>query len=304
MLDTFPPVTLTVSSFFKQEGDKLRDDDLYKFLQDLKRPSPVLKRLKCIRGSLKLDISVAPEPLKHCLTPELAKLIPFPDLKTRPTKEILEFHSKEPLIANYQFRNLLYVCPKDLNFTNRQGERARNIAVKVQFRDGLKNLKVLSGKSSCPEMMDEVCSAVTYHNKSPDFYEEVKVKLPSNLREQHHLLFTFYHISCQGQRKDQQSTELIVGYSWIPIIKDGSSLQVSRFSCGISATIVGRLVNSTRFIFTQKSNVEKYFFYIFHGFKNHEIWISKFNFLCQKTTYFSFQSINFRDSLKKSNLNF
>ena len=228
LLDTFPPVTLTVSSFFKQESDKLRDDDLYKFLQDLKRPSPVLKRLKCIRGSLKLDISVAPEPLKHCLTPELAKLIPFPDLKTRPTKEILEFHSKEPLIANYQFRNLLYVCPKDLNFTNRQGERARNIAVKVQFRDGLKNLKVLSGKSSCPEMMDEVCSAVTYHNKSPDFYEEVKVKLPSNLREQHHLLFTFYHISCQGQRKDQQSTELIVGYSWIPIIKDGSSLQVSR----------------------------------------------------------------------------
>ena len=228
LLDTFPPVTLTVSSFFKQEGDKLRDDDLYKFLQDLKRPSPVLKRLKCIRGSLKLDISVAPEPLKHCLTPELAKLIPFPDLKTRPTKEILEFHSKEPLIANYQFRNLLYVCPKDLNFTNRQGERARNIAVKVQFRDGLKNLKVLSGKSSCPEMMEEVCSAVTYHNKSPDFYEEVKVKLPSNLREQHHLLFTFYHISCQGQRKDQQSTELIVGYSWIPIIKDGSSLQVNR----------------------------------------------------------------------------
>ena len=199
LLDTFPPVTLTVSSFFKQEGDKLRDDDLYKFLQDLKRPSPVLKRLKCIRGSLKLDISVAPEPLKHCLTPELSKLIPFPDLKTRPTKEILEFSSKEPLIANYQFRNLLYVCPKDLNFTNRAGERARNIAVKVQFMDGLKGLKVLYGKSSCPEMTDEVCSAVAYHNKSPDFYEEVKVKLPSNLREQHHLLFTFYHISCQGQ---------------------------------------------------------------------------------------------------------
>ncbi len=56
----------------------MRDDDLYKFLQDLKRPSPVLKRLKCIRGTLKLDISVAPEQSKHCYTPELAKLIPFP----------------------------------------------------------------------------------------------------------------------------------------------------------------------------------------------------------------------------------
>ena len=57
------------------------------------------------------------------------------------------------------------------------------------------------------------CSAVTYHNKSPDFYEEVKVKLPSNLRDYHHILFTFYHISCQGQRKDQSSTEFPVGYT-------------------------------------------------------------------------------------------
>lgn len=215
LLDTFPPVTLTVSSFFKQEGDKLRDDDLYKFLQDLKRPSPVLKRLKCIRGTLKLDISVAPEQIKHCLTPELAKLIPFPDLKSRPTKEILEFSARDVMLANYQFRNLLYVCPKDLNFTNRSGERARNIAVKIQFmgEDGHKGMRVIYGKSSCPEMTNEMYSAVTYHNKSPDFYEEIKIKLPSNLRDFHHILFTFYHISCQGQRKDQQSTELPVGYT-------------------------------------------------------------------------------------------
>jgi hypothetical protein len=215
MLDSFPPVTLTVSSFFKQEADKLRDDDMYKFLQDLKRPSPVLKRLKCIRGTLKLDISVAPENLKHSLTPELAKLIPFPDLKSRPTKEILEFSPRELLMPNYQFRNLLYICLKDLNFTNRSGERARNIAVKVQFmgEDGHKGMKVIFGKSSCPETTNEMYSAVTYHNKSPDFYEEVKVKLPSNMREHHHILFTFYHISCQGQRKEQMSTELPVGYT-------------------------------------------------------------------------------------------
>ena len=230
MLDNFPPVTLTVSSFFKQESDKLRDEDLYKFLIDLKRPSPVLKRLKCIRGTLKLDISVAPEQMKHCLTTELTKLIPFPDTKSRPTKEIMEIRSKEAFQANYQFRNLLYVCPKDLNFTNRSGERARNIAVKIQFmgEDGHKGLKVIYGKSSCPEMTNEVYSAVTYHNKSPDFYEEVKLKLPSNLREAHHILFTFYHISCQGQRKDQQSTELPVGYTWVPILSRDGSLRTGR----------------------------------------------------------------------------
>ena len=57
----------------------------------------------------------------------------FSDTKTRPTKEIVEFPPREVLVPNYQFRNLLYICPKDLNFTNRSGERARNIAVKVQF---------------------------------------------------------------------------------------------------------------------------------------------------------------------------
>ena len=71
----------------------MRDDDLYKFLQDLKRPSPVLKRLKCIRGTLKLDISVAPEQSKHCYTPELAKLIPFPvKFSSLPSTLFFTFH--------------------------------------------------------------------------------------------------------------------------------------------------------------------------------------------------------------------
>lgn len=56
----------------------MKDEDLYKFLLDLKRPSSALKKLKCIRGTLKLDIAVAPEQTKNCFTPELAKLIPFP----------------------------------------------------------------------------------------------------------------------------------------------------------------------------------------------------------------------------------
>jgi hypothetical protein len=46
----FKPVTLTVNSFFKQEGEKLKDEDLYRFLLDLKRLTSTLKRLKCIPG--------------------------------------------------------------------------------------------------------------------------------------------------------------------------------------------------------------------------------------------------------------
>ena len=50
LLSHFKPVTLTVNSFFKQEGEKLEDEDLYRFLLDLKRPTSTLKRLKCIPG--------------------------------------------------------------------------------------------------------------------------------------------------------------------------------------------------------------------------------------------------------------
>ena len=35
-----------------QEGDKLSDEDLYKYLIDIKRPANVLKKLKCIPGKL------------------------------------------------------------------------------------------------------------------------------------------------------------------------------------------------------------------------------------------------------------
>ncbi len=88
-------------------------------------------------------------------------------MKARPTKEILEFPPRELLQPNYHFRNLLYVCPKELNFTNRSGERARNIAVKVQLMgdDDSLGLKVIYGKSSCPEFTTEAYTAVTYHNK-------------------------------------------------------------------------------------------------------------------------------------------
>ena len=33
--------------------------------------------------------------------------------------------------------------------------------------------------------------------RQPDFYEEVKVELPAKLTDKHHLLFTFYQVSCQ-----------------------------------------------------------------------------------------------------------
>ncbi|XP_068201997.1 dedicator of cytokinesis protein 7 isoform X2 [Palaemon carinicauda] len=231
-LDSFRPVTLTVSSFFKQEGDKLKDDDLYKFLADLKRPSNQLKK-KCLPGLLKLDISPVRDQPKYCLTSELVRLHPYPADETedeedkdyekcRPIKEVVEFPPREIYVPHYSYRNLLFVSPKDLNFNNRPGS-ARNIAVKIQFMAGEEEhaaMCVIYGKSSCPEFATEAYTAVTYHNKSPDFYDEFKIKLPPVLGDQHHLLFTFYHISCQ-KKNEEKTIETPVGYTWLPVYRDG-----------------------------------------------------------------------------------
>ncbi|XP_072019097.1 dedicator of cytokinesis protein 7-like isoform X1 [Amphiura filiformis] len=223
-LQTFHPVTITVSSFFKQESDRLTDEDLFKFLADLKRPTSVLKRLKCIPGSLKLDISPIPENPPYCLTPDLQQVEPYPDLRTRPTREIQEFPSRDVYVPHNTYINTLYVYPKCLNFSNRAGS-ARNIAVKLQFmagEDPTTALQCIMGKSSCPEFSRHAYSAVTYHNRSPDFYEEIKIKLPADLDDRHHLLFTFYHISCQT-KKDAKDipVETPIGYTWLPCMKDG-----------------------------------------------------------------------------------
>lgn len=49
--------------------------------------------------------------------------------------------------------------------------------------------------------------------RSPDFYEEVKLSLPARLTERHHLLFTFYHISCQQKQNQSGNCETLIGYS-------------------------------------------------------------------------------------------
>ncbi|XP_034047220.1 dedicator of cytokinesis protein 7-like isoform X1 [Thalassophryne amazonica] len=230
---TFRPATLTVTNFFKQEGDRLSDEDLYKFLADMRRPSSVLRRLRPVTAQLKIDISPAPDSPHYCLSPELLHVKPYPDLRVRPTKEVLEFPARYLYTPHTTYRNLLYVYPQSLNFSSRQGS-VRNIAVKAQFmagEDSSQALPVIFGKSSCVEFMSEAYTPVIYHNKSPEFYEEIKMKIPANLTDNHHLLFTFYHISCQP--KQNTPLETPVGYTWILLMQHGR-LRTGSFSLPVS----------------------------------------------------------------------
>uniref|UniRef100_A0A803WDI0 Dedicator of cytokinesis 8 n=1 Tax=Ficedula albicollis TaxID=59894 RepID=A0A803WDI0_FICAL len=229
----FKPTSLSLGTFFKQEGDRLSDEDLYKFLADFKRSSSLQRRIKTLPGTLKVEISPAPENIGYCLTPELLPLKPFSENRNRPHKEILEFPIREVYVPHTIYRNLLYVYPQRLNFANRLSS-GRNITIKIQFmcgEDPSCAMPVIFGKSSGPEFVQEIYTAITYHNKSPDFYEEVKIKLPAKLTEKHHLLFTFYHISCQP--KQGASVETLLGYSWLPILLN-DRLQTGHYSLPVA----------------------------------------------------------------------
>lgn len=229
-ISVFKPATITISTIFKQEGDRLSDEDLLKFLYDIKKTSTPQRRIKTIPGSIKLDMSPVHDTPQACLSTELIPLVPVAEKNIRPIKEVLEFPSSEVYVPHNIYRNLLYVYPQRLNFVNRLTS-ARNITIKIQFmsgEDSSSSLPVIFGKSSGPEFIHEVYTPVTYHNKSPDFYEEVKIALPARLTERHHLLFTFFHISCQQKQNQSGNCETLIGYSWLPMVHN-DRLQAGQF---------------------------------------------------------------------------
>ncbi|KAL6458828.1 hypothetical protein MHYP_G00323000 [Metynnis hypsauchen] len=214
--------TITVTNFFKQEGERLSDEDLFKFLADSKRTSNIQRRSKTITGCLKLEVTPSPETVMPCLSPELIPIKPASDKNVRPIKEVLEFPASDVYVPHSIYRNLLYVYPQRLIIGNRLTS-ARNITIKIQFMSGEDAscaMPVIFGKSSGPEFVSEIYTPVTYHNRTPDFYEEVKIRLPARLTERHHLLFSFFHISCQQKQNQSGSVETLIGYSWLPILNN------------------------------------------------------------------------------------
>ncbi|XP_017855271.1 dedicator of cytokinesis protein 7 [Drosophila busckii] len=231
VIENFRPITMTINSFFKQEADKMKDEDMYKLLPELKRPSS-MKKYKCIPGSIKLEISPYLDDVTNAVTPELAKIQPYSAEATRPVKEILEFSPLPIYNPHYTYRNLLFVSPKELNFSSRAGS-ARNIAIRVQLMAGETPndaVNAIFGKSSCPEYATEAFTSVNYHNKCPSFYDEIKIALPASIKQHHHLLFTIYHVSCQKKPNEfQAAVETPIGYTWLPLLEDGK-LRVGEFN--------------------------------------------------------------------------
>lgn len=160
----------------------------------------------------------------------MAPLRPFPiPPKAEPTIEVTEFTgtNERDVYPFTTFVNHLFVYPLMLSFDSQKiFSRARNIAVVVELRDSdgekSKPLECIYGRPGQGKLISRISCPVLHHNTSPTWYEEIKIRLPLSITAQHHLLFSFVHVSCNiTKKKDLDPIETAVGYAWLPLLSKG-----------------------------------------------------------------------------------
>nr|CAD7194888.1 unnamed protein product [Timema douglasi] len=188
-----------------------------------------MSRLTVVPGWLKIKVEQIKELPKNSLTTSLSPLKEFPvPPKNEPTWELMEFEgdSEKDVHPYTTYVNHLYVYPRSLSFdTQKTFTRARNLACVVELRasdeEGAHSLCNIYGRPGGPLFVSQCFCTVLHHSTVPTWYEEVKMKLPIHIHTKHHLLFTFYHISCEPSKKRESGIESCVGYSWLPLLHKG-----------------------------------------------------------------------------------
>ncbi|KAM4612252.1 dedicator of cytokinesis protein 11 isoform 2-T2 [Polymixia lowei] len=233
------------SPLYRQDSSKISTEDIIKLLADIRKPEK--SKLQTIPGQLNVTIECVPPDFSNTVTSSYIPVKPFEEGCERVSVEMEEFLPEEAKY-NYPFtsyKNHLYIYPQLLKYDNQKTfAKARNIAVCVQFRDSDEEaampLKCIYSKPGESLFTSSAYAAVLHHNQSPEFYDEIKIELPVHVHEKHHILFTFYHISCEfsskTNTKKREGVEALVGYSWTPLLKDGR-MQSIELQLPVSATL-------------------------------------------------------------------
>ncbi|ERE91629.1 dedicator of cytokinesis protein 9 [Cricetulus griseus] len=220
------------SAVYRQDSNKLSNDDMLKLLADFRKPEKMAK-LPVILGNLDITIDNVSSDFPNYLNSSYIPMRQFETCSKSPiTFEVEEF---VPCIPKHTqpytvYSNHLYVYPKYLKYDSQKSfAKARNIAICIEFKDSDEEdsqpLKCIYGRPGGPVFTRSALAAVLHHQQNPEFYDEIKIELPTQLHEKHHLLLTFFHVSCdnstKGSTKRKDAVETQVGYSWLPLLKDG-----------------------------------------------------------------------------------
>uniref|UniRef100_A0A663N6P9 Dedicator of cytokinesis 10 n=1 Tax=Athene cunicularia TaxID=194338 RepID=A0A663N6P9_ATHCN len=219
------------SPLFRQESSKISMEDLIKLIAEYRRAEKISK-IQTIPGCLEIAVDCVPLEHPNCVTSSFIPIKPFNDIKEhQPTVEVEEFIQESTKYSRpYRvYKNQIYVYPKHLKYDSQKYfNKARNITVCIEFKssdeEGAKPLKCIYGKPGGPLFTTAAYTAVLHHSQNPDFYDEVKIELPTQLHKKHHILFSFYHVTCdinaKANAKKKEALETPVGYAWLPLLKD------------------------------------------------------------------------------------
>ncbi|XP_043966224.1 dedicator of cytokinesis protein 9 isoform X4 [Gambusia affinis] len=239
------------SALYRQDSSKLSDEDMFKLLTDFRKPEKMAK-LPVLLGNLDVTIdNVAPD-VPNCVT---TSYIPVRNFEQNGSgSALLEVEEFVPCIAKCAqpftiYKNHLYVYPKHLKYDGQKSfAKARNIAVCVEFKDSDEDeaqpLKCIYGRPGGPLFTKQAYAAVLHHQHNPEFYDEIKIELPTQLHEKHHLLFSFYHVSCDNNSKKKDVVETPVGSAWLPLLKDGGRVIMNEQQFPVAANLPAGYLSS------------------------------------------------------------
>lgn len=190
------------------------------------------RRNKTIPGRIELDIYEPEEPHKKIVVDKDGDILIVPSNidppKSAPTNDYIQEIASFPA-PPYPFltySNNLYVYPLELNLTKSNASiTPRNIGIEIRLyhSDQAKSImKAIYNRSSINQFTTKLMSNINYHNKTPQFYDEFKIALPSHVLK-HNLVFTFYHIACQN-KKVESGSQIPVGYAFVPLAFRGRIL--------------------------------------------------------------------------------
>ncbi|KAJ8310567.1 hypothetical protein KUTeg_012432 [Tegillarca granosa] len=194
---------------YRHDGTKLSTADIIKHLQDFRKPDKQSK------------LQEIPDPP------------PDP-----PALEIEEFVGDKGSLCDTfdSYINNIYIYPVSLKYEHQKSfAKARNIACCIEIKDsdedGSLPLKRIYGRPEVGVYTTVASTTVLHHVTSPDFTEEVKISLPTQIHDRHHVLFRFYHVSCEGSKsslrsssssgKKKDTIETPIGYAWLPLLNNG-----------------------------------------------------------------------------------
>ncbi|KAJ5076990.1 dedicator of cytokinesis dock [Anaeramoeba ignava] len=129
--------------------------------------------------------------------------------------EIQNFADMAKQEPKLSYVNNLYIYPTQLMTTVK-----KTYVIKIQLMEDDSNLNG-SGMSHFygvirqKKFVNFRYTKANFQKKAPKFHDEIKLLLPQDITEKHHLLFTYYHAHCK-EKKPKKIAD-VIGYSVLPL---------------------------------------------------------------------------------------